>query len=203
MKRHLCAIGLLMAAILALAGCGACDCDSAAASPGDVRPLLAGMATPRFTARHADGSEYVFDPRVLERPVILSFYRGGWCPYCNRQLAMLRLIEEDLHALGYEVIFLSADRHELLYPSLEDPEIEYTLLSDQSMEVARLFGVAFTVDDRTLVRYERVGIDLAEASGESHNQLPVPATFIIDRSGTVVFQYANPNYKVRLEPELF
>jgi peroxiredoxin len=129
---------------------------------------------------------------------VLIFYRGGWCPYCNAHLHELKQAEPDLLTLGYDIYFLSADRPELLYSSLKEPDIHYTLLSDARMTAARAYGIAFRVDDATVARYESFGIDLEAASGETHHELPVPAVFILDRKGVIRFAYANPDYKVRL-----
>lgn len=135
-------------------------------------------------------------------PTVLIFYRGGWCPYCNTHLGELRKAEAPLVDLGYDLLFLSADRPELLYSSLKEPGLNYTILSDARMAAARAYGVAFRVDDATAARYKGFGIDLEAASGETHHELPVPAVFIVDRSGVIRFVYANADYKIRLAPEV-
>src|SRR5260370_30105854 len=80
-----------------------------------VRPLRVGEHAPDFTADRADGTPYVFSSEHLQRPRILIFYRGGWCPFCNAQLADLRLVEPKLPASGFEVLFITTDRPESLY----------------------------------------------------------------------------------------
>jgi peroxiredoxin len=96
----------------------------------EVQPLLPGMAAPAFTVRNARGEEMAFDPTGLERPLVLSFFRGGWCPYCNLHLAEMRKAESELRQMGFDIWFISIDRPEELYASLEQPEIDYTALSD-------------------------------------------------------------------------
>lgn len=208
---HRAPLALTIVALLSLLqyGCGNAPTGTATATvsgvpldANDVSPLLPGMTAPAFTATAADGRPFRFDPTRLDKPVVISFYRGGWCPYCNRQLAELRKAEKQLSGMGFELLFLSADRAELLEPSLKEKDLGYTLLSDHSMAVAREFGVAFVVDEATRTRYTEHGIDLEEASGMDHHQLPVPATFLVGTDGTIYFQYANPNYKVRLDPDL-
>jgi hypothetical protein len=93
--------------------------------------------------------------------------------------------EAPLVALGYDLLFLSADRPELLYSSLKEPGLNYRILADARMTAARAYGVAFRVDDVTAARYKGFGIDLEAASGETHHELPVPAVFIVDRSGVI------------------
>lgn len=164
----------------------------------EVRPLPEGSHAPAFVVRRPDGADWRFDPGRLQSPVMLIFYRGGWCPYCNAHLAALREAEAELRHMGFEVLFLSADRPEKLHASLKEPMPGYTLLSDSRMQAARAFGIAFRVDDATVRRYLERGIDLEAASGEAHHELPVPAVFLIDQRGVIRFVHANPNYKVRI-----
>jgi len=164
-----------------------------------VKPLAVGAAAPAFVVRREDGSDYAFNPAKLTKPTVLIFYRGGWCPYCNSNLAELRKAEGELQARGFDVLFLSGDKPEVLRSSLEDQKVTYTLLSDSRMQAARAFNIAFRLDDATYKQYQAYGIDLEDASGETHHQLPVPAVFIVDRSGTIRFVFADPDYKVRLQ----
>lgn len=167
----------------------------------DVRPLAVGETAPAFEAPAPDGSLHAFRPGERGAPAVIIFYRGGWCPYCNRHLSSLRDAVPRLEAAGYEVLFLSADRPARLRASLDEPELDYRLLSDASMAVARAYGVAFRVDDETAARYRSVGIDLEAASGYEHRQLPVPAVFLVDADGVIRFRYANADYRQRLGGE--
>jgi peroxiredoxin len=167
-----------------------------------VQPLLPGMKAPSFTVRDAQGHTVSFDPARLEKPLVLTFYRGGWCPYCNLHWAEMRHAEEELTGLGFDVWFVSIDKPELLYPSQDQPDLAYSVLSDTSLEATRAFGLAFRVDDETYDRYIGYGINLEEISGENHHVLPAPSTYIIGSDGIISFQYTNPNYKVRLHPDV-
>ena len=169
--------------------------------PAQVVPLAVGTTIPTVTVRSPDGADRALGPASLVKPTVLIFYRGGWCPYCNTHLGELRKAEGPLIDLGYDLLFLSADRPELLYSSLKEPGLNYTILSDARMAAARAYGVAFRVDDATVARYKGFGIDLEAASGETHHELPVPAVFIVDRRGAIRFVYANADYKVRLAPD--
>lgn len=174
---------------------------AAAEVPSDatgVRPLTVGARAPAVTVRTEHGADFAIDPAAFTRPVILVFYRGGWCPYCNVHLGELAKAEDELEALDFDLYFLSTDRPAILRSSLKDPEVPFTLLSDARMTAARAYGVAFRVDDATYARYKSMGLDLEAASGESHHELPVPAVFILDAGGVVRFLHADPDYKVRL-----
>ena len=90
----------------------------------------------------------------------------------------------------------------MLYESLDDPDTAYTIYSDSSLDATRSFGLAFRVDDALNERYLGYGIDLEKASGENHHVLPAPATYIIGADGVINFAYINPDYTVRLHPDV-
>lgn len=171
-------------------------------SAADVQPLLPGMNAPAFVVRDARGQPFEFDPEAMTKPVVLTFYRGGWCPYCNLHLSEMRLVEKQLKEMGFDIWFISIDKPELLLESLDDPKIGYTIFSDASLDATRAFGLAFRVDDETNARYLTYGIDLEAASGEAHHVLPAPATYILAEDGTINFAYINPTYTVRLHPDV-
>lgn len=166
------------------------------------QPLMPGMMAPAFSVRDVHGDNVDFDPASMDKPLVISFYRGGWCPYCNLHLSEMRHAEEELSELGFDVWFLSIDQPEVLRPSLDQPDISYTLLSDSELQASRAFGIAFRVDDETHQRYLTHNIDLEAASGESHHVLPVPSTFIVGTNGVINFAYSNPSYAVRLHPDV-
>ncbi len=167
-----------------------------------VQPLLPGMKAAGFDVLDAQGNPVHFDPENMDRPLVLTFFRGGWCPYCNLHLAELRKAEEELKTLGFDIWFLSIDQPEVLYESLQQPDIGYSIFSDSKLSATRAYGLAFRVPDDLVARYLEWGIDLESASGESHHVLPAPSTFIIGSDGIIQFQYTNPDYKVRLHPEV-
>ena len=167
-----------------------------------VMPLLPGMQAPAFKVLNADGVPVSFDPAHMEQPLVLTFYRGGWCPYCNLHLAEMRKAEAELKSMGFDIWFISIDQPSVLYESLEQPDIGYLVLSDARLEATRAFGIAFRVPDELVEKYRGYGIDLEGASGETHHVLPAPSTFIIRSDGVIGFQYTNPDYKVRLHPNI-
>jgi len=167
-----------------------------------VQPLLPGMKAPDFTVRDVAGQPFQFRAGLLDKPVVLTFFRGGWCPYCNLHLSEMRLAEKQLKEMGFDIWFISIDKPELLLASLNDPDIGYTIYSDSSLQATRAFGLAFRVDDELVKKYLEFGIDLEKASGEKHHVLPAPATYIIGTDGIISFAYINPNYKVRLHPDV-
>jgi len=172
------------------------------AKASEVQPVLPGMTAPDFLVRGVEGREFRYMAGAQDKPIVLTFYRGGWCPYCNLHLSELRLAEEQLREMGFDIWFISIDKPEVLLESLDDPDIGYTIYSDSSLHATRAFGLAFRVDDALVEKYLTFDIDLEEASGENHHVLPAPATYIIGTDGIISFAYINPNYKVRLHPDV-
>jgi peroxiredoxin len=170
-------------------------------TPEQVQPLSVGARAPIFAARTTEGALRTFEPSSYKKPTVVLFYRGGWCPYCNAQLSDLHLVEPKLRKSGFEVVFLSSDRPELLYSSLKAADIHYTLLSDSHLEAAKSFHVAYHVDDATVAKLREYGEDLEATTGTKEHELPVPSVFIIDTSGTIRFVYSNPDYKIRLSAD--
>jgi len=167
-----------------------------------VQPLLPGMKAAGFDVLDALGNPVHFDPDNMNRPLVLTFFRGGWCPYCNLHLAELRKAEKELKASGFDIWFISMDRPEVLYESLQQPDIGYTIFSDSRLSATRAYGLAFRIPDELVEKYLEWNIDLEAVSGESHHVLPAPSTFIIGSDGVIQFQYTNPDYKLRLHPEV-
>ena len=167
-----------------------------------VQPLLPGMQAPAFSLKDAAGNPVAFDPAGMSKPLVLTFFRGGWCPYCNLHLSEMRKAEAELREMDFDIWFISIDRPEMLYASLDDPDLPYRVLSDSKLEATRAFGLAFRVSDELVKKYLTWDIDLEGASGENHHVLPAPSTYIIGSDGKIRFQYTNPEYNVRLHPDV-
>ena len=171
-------------------------------SANAIRPLMIGEAIPDINLRTPEGKAFDLKQEIAGQPTVLIFYRGGWCPFCNLQLGQLQTIESQLLDMGYEIIAVSPDQPDLLAKSKETNKLTYRLLSDSEMKAAQAFGIAFRVDDDTLTQYKGYGIDLEVASGQGHHLLPVPSVFVIGPDGRIGFTYVNPDYKVRIDPDV-
>ena len=177
------------------------------ASAEETTPLATGDRAPAFTVRTVDDEPFVFDPENLERPTILISIRGGWCPFCNMQLSNMRFAIPELKKSGFDVLFLSNDRPELLYASLkrETQEsidgLDYVILSDADLSAAMALGTAFRIEKRLIDNLKKKGRDYAGSSIGKHKALTVPAVYVVDRSGEIVFDFVNPDYKIRLSAE--
>ncbi|MBN8568198.1 MAG: AhpC/TSA family protein [Ignavibacteria bacterium] len=171
----------------------------AASSAADVKPIAVGEKIPDVTLKNAKGEPVSLTTLAGEKQTILVFFRGGWCPYCNKQLMGLQKIESDLTALGYQIVAITADKPEKISETVTNDELKYTILSDNNSDASIAFGIAFKVDDATVEKYKGYNLDLDEASGNSNHILPVPSVFILDKQGKIKYEYVNPDYKVRLD----
>ena len=174
------------------------DSPAVAASPEAAQPLAVGAKAPAPTLAAADGTEFALASAFAEKPTILVFYRGSWCPFCNRQLAALGELEPKLLALGYQILAVSPDTADGLKTMAGKNHLDYRLLSDRGMIASAAYGVAFRLSAATEKSYRSHGIELAPIPGGEGFWLPVPAVFIVGRDGVIKFVYSNPDYKTRL-----
>ena len=162
-------------------------------------PIQVGTVAPDAHLRDLGGKEVTLQAIIAGKSTVLIFYRGSWCPYCNAHLSDLITVEEKLRSLGYQIIAISPDRPEELNRMMTEDHLNSRLFSDPQAEAMKNFGVAYQVDDTAIANYKKFNVDLERSSGETHHILPVPAVFIIDRTGRIVFAHADPDYKVRMK----
>jgi peroxiredoxin len=175
-------------------------CSALASAQTNSTPLKAGDSIPDVTLRTEENKEVNLRKLVSQKPTVLIFYRGGWCPFCNRHLQSLVGIEKDLQDAGIQLVAISMDQPSKLRETPNRDKLGYRLLSDSDAVASKAFGIAFKVDDSTIEKYKSYGIDLDAASGRDHHLLPYPSVFIADTNGVIRFAHSNPDYKVRLEP---
>ena len=164
-------------------------------------PLIAGQNVPAdIVVRTLDDEPYDLNAAIASQPTILMFYRGGWCPYCNVYLKDLQTVVPELRDMGYQVLAVSSDPPGEILTELADAAIDYTLLSDQSLDVAARFGLRYKVNQQ-YIEHVLAGrnIDLVAQNG---GYLLTPAAFVINTDGEIVFAYANRNYSVRLKNDV-
>lgn len=200
MKTYLIALGAMLFSVKLFAA------SAIAPSPEQVTPLLNGLTIPAVSLTAADNKTVALSELVQQKPSILVFYRGGWCPYCNAQLAALRDIEPQLNKLGYQLIAITPDSVVSINKSLQDTgggKLNYTLLSDSNFAASSAFGLAYYLDDKTAAAYKgKLGSLITTEAGTEKVVLPVPAVYIVNTAGEAVFSYVHINYKTRLHREL-
>ena len=163
----------------------------------DISPILIGETLPNGNFQNVEG-EYIPLKAILEeKPTILVFYRGGWCPYCNVQLSGLVEIEEDILELGYQIVAISPDDYKNLQSTIENNSTKYKLLSDPNGEFIQEIGIAFKTSS-SLKEY----IIGKGQKGETSSVMPAPTVMIVDKKGVIKFEYINPNYKERISGDM-
>ncbi len=188
MKNYLILFSLLLTSLASVA--------QIADTPEEISPLLIGEKVPAIQIATINEETKLLTDIVVEKPTVLLFYRGGWCPYCNAHLSAVGELSEEIQNLNYQVIAVSPDSPAKLRESIEEQKLDYTLFSDANGKLIQAMGLAFKSP-------EKYGSMLQNFSaGNNPGLLPVPALFIIDTEGTILFEYISPDYKNRIEAPL-
>jgi len=186
------ALSLLSSVVLA-------DDNPIAADAKETTPLKVGASVPDVAVQNADGDEISISSLHEKRPVVLVFFRGGWCPICTRHTGELIKAYPEIQKLGADLVAISPDSLESSRTNADKNGIPFPIYSDADVQASRAFGLAFKVDDATVTKYKGFGIDLEKASGQQHHALPIPAVYIVDTHGKIVFAHSNPDYRQRLD----
>jgi peroxiredoxin len=165
--------------------------------------LKVGDAAPEFILPDAFGHEVSLKSLLAEGPLVVSFYRGEWCPYCNIELRELQAALPKIQALGAKLVAISPEKPDNGIIATEKNQLTYPILSDFENRVARQFGIVFQVGDGVKELGKNVfKNDLELRNGEGSYQLPVPATYVIDTSGIIRFSHVDADYMTgRVEAE--
>lgn len=164
------------------------------------RALAVGDAMPDFELPNARGETIRSADLRSRGPLIVSFYRGGWCPYCNLELRAYQAAIDRVRSLGAEVVAISPELPDHTLDTQAKNGIGFEVLSDLGNAVARRFGLVFRLSDELIEIYRRNGNDLERRNGDGAWELPVPGSFVVDRSGTIVLADVDPDYTRRLNP---
>jgi len=163
--------------------------------------LKAGSTVPDFSLPDVHGSPVNLTDMLEHGPVVLSFYRGGWCPYCNFELQALQKVLPEIQELGAQLVAVSPELPDNSLSTIEKHALGFTVLSDQGNRVAKDFSIVFTLPEALRPVYAQFGIDLPAWNGDDSFELPMPATYVIDRNGMVLDNFVDTDYTKRMEPE--
>lgn len=160
----------------------------------------AGDTFPGFTLNNQSGQETKLEDLLLQGPVVVTFYRGGWCPYCNMELRAYQDVLDDITAAGASLVAISPELPDASLTTIEKNELKFTVLSDPGAEYAKSLGIVFTLPDTLKPIYAEFGINVEQHNGKERFDLPLAATFVINKDGKVVFADVNADYTYRAEP---
>ena len=168
----------------------------------DICPIPISSNVPSSQVYSTEGETLQLDSIVNSKPTILIFYRGGWCPYCKRQLSTLQEVKKEINELGYQIIALSADHYSNSQKIAENKKLTFQVYSDFKQNSAKKYGISFVLDQKTYKKYKNVlQFDIEKWGGNDRHELPVPSVFII-KEKRILYSYVNPEYKTRLAPEV-
>ena len=159
-----------------------------------------GDVAPDFTLPNVTGDQVSLQEILRLGPVVLSFYRGGWCPFCNLELHALQSCLPEIKALGGSLIGISPETPDKAMAAIDEHQLEFEVLSDIGNKTARRYGLLFTVYEEMRPLYLKWGLDVPASNGDNSWELPVPATYIIDRNGVVAAAHVDKDYTKRMEP---
>ena len=160
--------------------------------------LFINSKAPDFKAADQYKNEIRLKDVLKDSLVVLVFYRGQWCPFCNRQLKKLEDSLSFIKSKGARLIGVTPERPEYISKTIEKTSATYPLLYDKDMKIMKAYAVSFEVDEKTVSRYKNAEIDLAEANGQKEKvYLPIPAVYIISKEGTILYRYFDTDYKKR------
>jgi peroxiredoxin len=156
-----------------------------------------GDKAPNFTAVMHSGNKMSLKELTKKGPVVMVFYRGYWCPFCNKQLSHMNDSLPMLQAKGATVVAITPEKYESVDKTIAKTKVSFDIISDTNNAILKQYGVNFTVEDKTIEKYKTYGLDFAAINGNSDNTLPVPAVFVIDRNGRFKYLYFDKDYRKR------
>ncbi len=152
---------------------------------------------PDFSAKDQNGKLVSLSEQLKKGPVVLLFYRGQWCPYCNKQLKQLEDSLSFITAKGAIVIAVSPEKPENIKKTIDKTKATYSVLFDEGLKIMKNYDVSYGVDANTVEKYKGYGIDFSSVNGSNGANLPVPALYIIGKDGKIAYRFFDTNYTNR------
>lgn len=162
------------------------------------KALKVGDDAPMFNVKDNNGKQLDLKKILKEhKSVVLFFYRGQWCPYCNKQIKELEENLQSLTSKGAFVIGVSPETDENVAKTVDKTKATFSIISDKGYSIMKAYKVDYAMEQGLADRYKKNGLDIAMANGSTENVLPVPATYIIGKNGKIKYAFYDTNYKKR------
>ena len=162
--------------------------------------ITVGATAPAFQLADHDGKIVSSSDLLARGRLVISFIRGRWCPFCVGQIEAMNLVTPQIESTGATLVAISPQTVKQSFFMHDQHKLRFPLLSDAGNKVARQFGLVYRVPEAQEAIYRRAFVNLPLANGDESWELPIPATYIIDRDGTVLYAFANEDYTERPEP---
>lgn len=159
--------------------------------------LFIASKAPDFKATDQNGQEIRLKDLTKKGRVILVFYRGEWCPFCNRFLTRLQDSLSFIKEKGATLLAISPETQENMAKTTEKTKASFSFIHDKDLKIMKAYDVEFEVPENTVTRYRNSGIDLEKKNGANGKYLPVPAVYVIDEEQTITYRFFENDYKKR------
>lgn len=164
------------------------------------RAKNAGAAFPRLALPDQLGRPVDLGMLADERPLVIVFYRGGWCPYCNLELRAYQQKLPEIHAAGARLVAVTPETPDNALSTVEKNDLDFDVLSDVKGALADALGIRFRLSPEIEALYRKFGHDLPTHNGDGEWSLPIPATYVVERGGRIAYAHVDPDYRHRAEP---
>jgi peroxiredoxin len=163
------------------------------------KALNVGDKVQNFTLSNATNRKVVFSEVLKNGPVVITWYRGGWCPYCNIQLRYLQSFLNEFKSAGASLIAMTPEQPDKSMNTIDNNKLDFEVLTDFDNQVAKQFGLKFKLNTELSTLYEKFH-SLKKFNGVDGDELPVPATYVIDTNSIIRYAFIEPDYRKRAEP---
>ena len=164
--------------------------------------LNVGAKAPEFSLKDSTGKLVSSKEMLKQGPMVLTFYRGSWCPFCNTYLRKLGQRMPDIKAAGGNLVAISVEDPDASMAVAKKNEVLFPVLSDPALSTARKFGIVYQMAPETDERYKKNGLDVAKHNAMEKPELPLAATYIINKKGVITYAFIETDYKKRAEPDV-
>ena len=175
--------------------------DALKATPIIKQALKSGDRLPNISLPNATGTEVSLQELLKTSRLVITFYRGGWCPYCNLELKAFQNVLPQIQSKGAQLVAISPELPDNALSTQEKNELSFEVLSDTNNEAARKLNLAYQLPETLVTLYNTFGIDLNESQGNTENALPIAATYIVEQDGIISYDFLEEDYKLRADPE--
>lgn len=165
------------------------------------KSLKVGEKAPDFDLPNPNGESVNLHSLLEKGPVVLNFYRGGWCPYCNLELNTYQKHLDEINDLGASLVAISPETPDNSLSTAEKNDLKFDVLSDVGNKTANQFGLVFKLPSELHEIYLKFGINIPKFNGDDSWEIPMPGTYVIDKDGTVKYAFADADYTKRADPD--
>ena len=192
-----------IAVVFAVLGFAVAAFGQAASTEEAVKTALRdGAQMPSFELKDAEGKAVKSSDLLKHGNIVLVFYRGSWCPFCNLYLHKLQTRLSDITAAGGKLVAISVENPDASMAIAKKNEVQFTVLSDPALETAKKFGIVYVLSPDLDKEYRSYGLDIAKQNAMDRPELPLAVTYVIDKTGKITYAFIESDYKKRAEPDV-